>query len=103
MSIQVNRSSEKWIEKALTGFVARHGGAAIKMLSTLTGLPDRLILWPGAAAEFVELKSTGKKPSAIQRTIHSEIKRLGFKCTVIDTEDKLIEWQNSYLEYIRRL
>ena len=98
-----NRTSEKWIERALSEFVPRQGGASIKLLgSSLTGLPDRLVLWPGAIAEFVELKSTGKKPSAIQLAVRAAITQMGFRYTVIDTEDKLKEWQNLHLEATKR-
>lgn len=96
MSTRTNRRSEKWLERALVDFVTGQGGAAIKLTDpTKNGLLDRLILWPGGIAEFVELKSTGKTPRPLQRAVHSEITALGFKCTVIDNEEKLIQWQNS--------
>lgn len=104
MNTQVGRASEKWIEKALQDFVTGHGGTAIKLSDPVkNGLPDRLVLWPGGVTEFVELKSTGKKPGPMQRLVRDEILKLGFRYTVIDTETKLKQWQNLYHEHIKGL
>lgn len=66
------------------------GGWTFKLLSThITGLPDRICLLPGGIVFFVEVKSTGKKPSKIQLHIHSKLKKLGFGVEVIDTTEKL--------------
>lgn len=93
-----NRASEKWIERALQEFVTGHGGAVVKMSDPAkNGLPDRLVLWPGGVAEFVELKSTGKTLRPLQRTVRDELMKLGFKYTVIDTEEKLRQWQTEKL------
>lgn len=90
-----NRTSEKWLERMLQDFVTARGGVAIKMNDvTKNGLPDRLILWPGGVAEFVELKSTGKSLRPIQRAVRAELKGLGFEYTVIDSETALRQWQN---------
>lgn len=96
MSTRANRASEKWLERALQDFVTSRGGAVIKLNDPAkNGLPDRLVLWPGGTAEFVELKSTGKTPRPLQRTVRKELILLGFRYTVTDSEEKLIQWQNS--------
>lgn len=95
MNTRANRASEKWLERALQDFVTKQGGAAVKLSDPAkNGLPDRLVLWPGGIVEFVELKSTGKTARPLQRAVHNEITELGFRCTVIDNEEKLIQWQN---------
>jgi hypothetical protein len=91
----MRKTSEKYLEKALRDIVYRQGGAAVKMLSNITGLPDRLILWPGGIAEFVELKSTGKSMSPKQRKVAEVLTRLGFRYTVIDNVITLQQWQDS--------
>jgi hypothetical protein len=96
------RTSEKWLERAVGEFVTDGGGAAIKMLPVLTGLPDRLILWPGGIVEFVELKSTGKNITRKQRAVAEMLLRLGFRYTVIDNEIKLKQWQNLNHDHIKR-
>ena len=72
-----NRSSEKWLERALADAVAERGGVAVKLTSPgLSGLPDRLVLWPGGRAEFVELKSTGRTLRPVQRnSMRSSVSR----------------------------
>ena len=63
---------------------------ALKLLSQLhRGLPDRLVLMPGGHAWFVETKSTGKKPTRLQKHCHELLRKLGFQVFVIDTTDSL--------------
>ncbi len=82
--------SEKWLEKELTREVERRGGLSIKLLSTASGLPDRLILMPGGLAAFAEIKSTGKKPEPLQCWWHNRLKKLGFVVFIIDGKETLI-------------
>jgi len=43
---------------------------------------------PGGVIFFAEVKTTGEKPSPLQRLTHAKIKRLGFKVFIIDcTQD----------------
>lgn len=91
----IKKTSEKVIERKLVEAVKEKGGMCIKLLSDyITGLPDRLCLFPGQKAIFVELKTTGEKPRKIQVFIHNRLKALGFRVEVIDTLEgitKLIE------------
>lgn len=55
--------NEKLLERKLREEVKKLGGIALKFTSPFyTGMPDRIILMPGAKTRFVELKSPGKKP-----------------------------------------
>lgn len=87
MSLEKNmKDSEKVIERKLVEAVKENGGICIKLLSDyFTGLPDRLCLFPGQKAIFVELKTTGEKPRKIQIFVHNKLKALGFRVEVIDT------------------
>lgn len=87
--------SEKLIERKLSREVKKAGGWSIKLLSTyISGLPDRICLFPGGQLVFVELKTTGQKIRKIQEAIHIKLKRLGFEVLVVDSSQqikKLIE------------
>ena len=80
--------SEKVIERKLVAEVKAAGGWAIKLLATqVTGLPDRMVLLPEGRMFFVELKSTGKRPSNIQEFVHEKLRGLGFRVYVIDSKE----------------
>lgn len=90
------KTSEKVIERKLVEAVKEKGGLCIKLLSDyFTGLPDRLCLFPGQKAIFVELKTTGEKPRKIQIFIHNKLRTLGFRVEVIDTLKKVVEFIES--------
>lgn len=84
-------SSEKYIEAKFCERVKGMGGIALKLLSTITGLPDRLCLLPGGCLFFAELKSTKKTAQARQKLVHAQIRALGFEVYVIDTMEKAEE------------
>ena len=76
---------EKVIEHALVMATRSKGGIALKFTSpSFAGMPDRLVLLPGGRMGFVELKTPGKKPRALQLARHRLLRRLGFKVYVID-------------------
>lgn len=82
--------SEKLLEKNIVSGCKKAGGWAIKLLSNhLTGLPDRMCLFPKSKICFVELKTTNRKPSKIQLAIHRRLRSLGFEVRVIDTTEGL--------------
>ena len=81
---------EKLIEKKLVNEVKKLGGLALKLFSPFfTGLPDRLILLPGAKIWFAEIKTTGKDLSKRQRIVKGILEGLGFTVFVIDDADIL--------------
>lgn len=51
------------------------------------GVPDRLILMPGARVFFAETKDTGKKPNPRQRYVHGRLSGLGFTVFVPDSRE----------------
>lgn len=78
--------SEKVVERKLVEAVKANGGMCIKLLcDQLTGLPDRMCLFPNHKIVFVELKTTGRKPKRIQLFIHDKLRALGFRVEIIDT------------------
>lgn len=88
--------SEKLVERKLAELVKACGGMCIKLLcDQLIGLPDRLCLFPNGEVVFVELKTTGRKPSRIQVFMHKKLRALGFRVEVIDTVQGVIDFVNS--------
>ena len=95
---QKNRiMNEKLIERKLRESVKKLGGLALKFSSPYhRGMPDRIILIPGNRIAFAELKTTGKKPTELQKKAIAELQAMGFKAEVIDSQDGL----NKFLEKI---
>lgn len=86
-----NIESEKKLERSLKNSVEIElKGMCLKLLSAhITGLPDRLCLFPGGRILFVELKTTNQKPRKIQLFMHRKIRALGFRVEVVDTSEQI--------------
>ena len=71
---------ERDIEKALVSMVKRHGGLCLKWVCPgFAGVPDRIILLPGARIIFVETKRPmGGRVAPLQEWWAKQLKRLGF-------------------------
>lgn len=77
---------ERDVEAYLVERVRSLGGLALKFTSPARrNVPDRLVLWPGGRAEFVELKAPGKHPTAGQQREHARLWALGFAVRVLDS------------------
>ena len=91
--------SEKTIERYLRCKVDELGGVCLKFSSmTETGYPDRIVLFPGGLMAFVELKSTGKKPTKLQEIRHGQLREMGFPVYVVDDKEGV----DTTLEELRR-
>lgn len=89
--------SEKLIERKLIRRVKEIGGWCIKLLPTyISGIPDRLCLFPGSRLVFVETKTTGQKIRKIQEAIHSKLRSLGFEVLIIDSTKQIEELIQRY-------
>ena len=83
-------ASEKVLEAELRERCKALGWMCIKLTSQYQrGLPDRLILMPGGRVCFVEIKTTGKKPTALQKLTHERLRALGYRVEVVDTTESL--------------
>ena len=77
---------EKTIEAYLRRRVKAAGGLALKMVCPgWSGVPDRLVLLPGAGVFFAETKDAGKKPAKKQLYRHRQLRALGFRVYVPDS------------------
>ena len=82
--------SEKTIEEKLRKAVKAAGGLAIKFVSPgYSGVPDRLILFPGGTIAFIELKAPGKTPRPLQVKRKRQLEELGFSVYCIDSPDQI--------------
>ena len=85
--------NEKSIEDYLRDKVKAIGGKAYKFVSPgNAGVPDRLVCLPGGQAIFVELKASGKKPTALQTLQQRKISSLGFEVLNIDSKTGVDEF-----------
>lgn len=81
---------EKLTEKKLIRAVKAAGGIAVKLVSPgFDGMPDRLVLLPGAKIAFVEVKTMGCKPHPLQIRRHELLRVLGFLVFVLDDERQI--------------
>lgn len=80
--------SEKEIENYLVRKIKNKKGIAYKFTSPgNSGVPDRLCLLPNGKIFFVELKSPGKKPRALQVNQIRKIANLGQRVYVVDSKE----------------
>ena len=76
---------EKIVEQALVKAVKAVGGICPKFVSPgFDGVPDRIVLLPGAKAGFVEVKAPGEKPRPLQVSRHELLRSLGYRVYVLD-------------------
>ncbi len=91
---------ENVIEKAFVDAVYKAGGIAFKFTSqTMNGVPDRLVLFMGGRAAFVELKAPGKQMRLLQRKRRQQLEALGFPVFCIDSFDQIQTAINALLAW----
>lgn len=77
--------SEKTLEARLVREIEARGGMALKYTSQYhRGIPDRICLLPGGLSVFVELKSTGQKPTKLQMHAIRKLIKMGHRVEIID-------------------
>lgn len=92
------KESEKTLEARLVREIEARGGMALKYTSQYhRGIPDRIVLLPGSTTIFVELKSTGKKPTKLQEHAMKKLVEMGHAVIVIDNTNDL-EWLLEFID-----
>lgn len=82
------RPRESQIERQLVGAVEAAGGLAYKFVSPgRRNVPDRIVLLPGCAPQFVELKRPGAKPTPAQEREHQRIGQAGGTVWVLSSPE----------------
>lgn len=75
---------ERTIEHHVTRFAKEHGWLTYKWQSTnVRGVPDRMYLKAGQII-FIEFKAPRRRPTKLQKHIHSQIRKEDFNVYVID-------------------
>ena len=75
---------ERDVEKALVTEVRQCGGRAYKWVSPgNAGVPDRIVIFPGRAALFVEVKTERGTLSAVQKVQIPRLREMGQKVYVV--------------------
>lgn len=96
--------SEKAIERYLTDSVKTLGGICLKYSNAgMVGFPDRLCLLPGGVTIWVELKSKGESPKAIQQVRFSQMAKIGHRVYVCDSKEKVDEVLDEYCRIFKDL
>ena len=92
---------EKTVEEYLRRRVKAAGGRALKLVCPgCTGVPDRLILMPGARVYFAETKDLGKTPKRWQLYVHDRLRALGFMVFVPDSRTAVDDMMTRILEEV---
>lgn len=92
-SSQRERSAEA---KFREGVKNRLHGLAIKLIPTISGIPDRLAILPRGRVVFVELKrESGGTLSEIQKVQISRLRAKGHEVVVLHGTKEVEAWLNS--------
>ena len=79
---------ERELELKLRKATADRGGLCLKFTSTnWAGAPDRLVVLPGGAMGFVEVKAPGQSARPLQVRRHAQLAELGCYVAVLDDPD----------------
>lgn len=74
---------ESVFEKQFVDKLESMGAWVVKLLPSVAGLPDRIVLLPYGRLVFVELKQERGRVRPIQTAIHGKLRQLGFDVRVI--------------------
>ena len=81
--------TEKQIEQYLVKQAKLYGGKAFKWISPgNNGVPDRIVILPGAIIGFLEMKAPGKTSTALQLRVQEWLRKRGFP-VFTDVDSKL--------------
>jgi hypothetical protein len=84
---------EREIEKRLNQRVKQAGGLSFKWISTVTGVPDRIVIL-NSCVYFVELKTETGRLSSRQVLVFDELGEHGFPVHVLRNYDDIEDFVN---------
>lgn len=92
-------TKEATIEESLRLAVEAAGGLCFKLPANLyRGIPDRLVLLPGARVFFIELKRSDGKASPHQVRFRQILCTLGFNSLILKGKPDLKEFIETHVE-----
>lgn len=83
---------EEEVENHLRKRVLALGGMCIKMLPTITGVPDRLVLLPPGSVHLAELKQAKGRLRPRQVVFRDRAAKIGVEVAVLHTKEAVDEW-----------
>lgn len=83
---------EASVEAILFAEVRDMGGVALKIMPTIAGMPDRVVLLPGGLHFFVELKRSDTDATKLQRHRHEELAAIGHPVAVLHGAEEVRAW-----------
>lgn len=86
---------ERSVEAIFVRRVKELGGISHKFAPIVAGAPDRIVLMPGGAIYFVELKAVGGRLSPVQKLWHARAKALGTVVQVVEGPLEARGWSPS--------
>lgn len=93
----VNILLEREIESYLNENVKKRGGRSYKFMSPgNSGVPDRIVIFPGGRVVFVELKTETGRLSALQVAQIRRLERLGAEVRVLYGLDDVKEFLDGF-------
>jgi hypothetical protein len=79
---------EAALERSCCALARARGVWAVKILPSIAGLPDRLLLAPGGIVQFIEFKTLTGRVSPIQKRVFGLLGALGFPVEVVRTRER---------------
>lgn len=83
---------ESVVERHLRDLVAKAGGMCVKIMPTVAGVPDRLVLLPFNRLFLVELKAPGGKLRPAQVVWHRKAAAIGITVVVLNSTAAVNRW-----------
>lgn len=81
------------IEEIFRKKVKQKGGLTYKWVSPgNSGVPDRIVVWPGGIVDFVELKRKSEKPTSLQLRQHDRLRRLGQRVFILTGLEEVLDY-----------
>lgn len=85
----MERDIERWLVKSVEAL----GGKAYKFVSPgRAGVADRIVVLPGGAVWFVEVKAPGGRLSPLQRVFAQDMERLGQRYVCVWGKEQVNDW-----------
>lgn len=99
----MSKLDERDVEDMLVTGVGRLGGLSIKVTSPgMSGIPDRLNVFPGGLLSFVECKTIdGGRVDKLQTVMHRMLLQRGSPVTILDTKLKVKKYLAFYEQLIK--
>ena len=93
---------EKVSELRLKNIVEVNGGICLKILPSINGVPDRLVILPYGILAWVEMKKVGGRVSRIQRSVHKRLRALGQEVYILYGDEDVDAFMADMRERIAR-